>query len=144
MDRQRLLRSALHAGGQRLTRQRKLILETLESNPGHLDAKDILMRVRAYDARISLATVYRTLTLFKAVGLVQEHALGEEHGHFEVTPSAPHYHFTCLGCHRIIEFESPAIRRAIQQVAKQVNIQVEETHVALSGYCAECRDSRGT
>lgn len=139
MDRQTLLLSALRAGKQRLTRQRLLILETLEANSGHLDAEDIHARVRERDARVSLATVYRTLALLKAIGLVQEHTLGEEHGHFEVTPSAPHYHFTCLGCHRVIEFESPTIVQAVQELARRLNIQLEETHLALSGYCPQCR-----
>ncbi len=143
MDRQRLLLSALHAGGQRLTRQRLLILETLESNPGHLDAEDIHRRVRERGARISLATVYRTLALLKAIGLVQEHALGEEHGHFEITPSAPHYHFTCLRCRRVLEFESPALAQAIQGLAGQMDIQIKETYLALSGYCTECRNFGG-
>ncbi len=139
MDRQTLLLSALRAGKQRLTRQRLLILETLEANSGHLDAEDIHARVRERDARVSLATVYRTLALLKAIGLVQEHTLGEEHGHFEITPPAPHYHFTCLGCHRVIEFENPTIVQAVQGLARQLDIQIEAIHLALSGYCPQCR-----
>lgn len=139
MDRQLLLLSALHAGGQRLTRQRMLILETLEANPGHLDAEDIHARVRERDARVSLATVYRTLALLKAIGLVQEHALGEEHGHFEITQAVPHYHFTCRRCHRVLEFQSPAVAQTVQKLAEQLNLQVTEINLALSGYCAECR-----
>ncbi len=139
MDRQTLLLSALHAGRQRLTRQRLLILQTLEASQGHLDAEDIHARVREQDARVSLATVYRTLALFKALGLVQEHSLGEEHGHFEVTQSAPHYHFTCRRCHRVIEFESQAMTRSVQKLAEQMGWQVTEVNLALYGYCAACR-----
>lgn len=139
MNRQTFLLSALHAGGQRLTRQRTLILETLESSPGHLDAEDIHARVRERGARISLATVYRTLALLKSIGLVQEHSLGEGHGHFEVTQPAPHYHFTCLGCHRVIEFEDPMIANAVQRLANQMKVHIEEMHLSLQGYCAECQ-----
>lgn len=139
MNRQMFLLSTLHAGGQRLTRQRRLILEALETSQGHLDAEDIHARVRERDERISLATVYRTLALLKSLGLVQEHSLGEEHGHFEITHPEPHYHFTCLGCHRVIEFESPAIARAMQRLAEHMNLRIEETYLSLRGYCAECR-----
>ncbi len=139
MNRQMFLLSVLHADGQRLTRQRRLILETLETSRGHLDAEDIHARARERDARISLATVYRTLALLKSIGLVQEHSLGEEHGHFEVTQPEPHYHFTCLGCHRVVEFEAPTIARAVQELAEHMSLQVEETHLSLRGYCAECR-----
>lgn len=139
MSRQIFLRFTLHAGGQRLTRQRRLILETLEASCGHLDAEDIHTRVRERDARVSLATVYRTLALLKSLGLVQEHSLGEAHSHFEIAQPEPHYHFTCLGCRRVIEFAAPTITRAVQRLAEDMDLHIQETHLSLHGYCAECQ-----
>jgi len=131
--------SAIHAQGLRATRQRQLVLDVLEHSPEHLDAEAIHDQVRAKDPRISLATVYRTLALFKRLGLVAEHSLGEDHGHFETAPNAPHYHFTCLNCKRVIEFESPTVLQVVQGLAEREGLQVIETHLTLSGYCPECR-----
>jgi Fe2+ or Zn2+ uptake regulation protein len=133
------LQSAIHARGLRATRQRQLVLDVLQHNPGHLDAEAIHDEVKAIDSRISLATVYRTLALLKSLGLVAEHSLGEDHGHFEATPSAPHYHFTCIKCKRVIEFEAPAVKEIVHGLTEQQGLQVTETHLTLSGYCRECR-----
>lgn len=136
MSKKTLFSLALRSTGKRATRQRQLILEALEVSQGHLDAEDIYARVR--EARVSLATVYRTLTLLKALGLVQEHALGENHGHFEIAPESPHYHFSCLRCHRVIEFESPQIGETIQALSENLGIEIEDAYLFLNGYCPEC------
>ncbi len=133
------LQSVIHSRGLRATRQRQLVLDVLQHNPGHLDAEAIHDEVKAIDPRISLATVYRTLALLKSLGLVAEHSLGEDHGHFEAAPAAPHYHFTCLQCKRVIEFEAPAVMQIVRGLAEKEGLQVTETHLTLSGYCRDCR-----
>lgn len=133
------LQSAIRARGMRATRQRQLVLDVLQGNPGHLDAEAIHDEVKAIDPRVSLATVYRTLALLKSLGLVAEHSLGEDHGHFEAAPPAPHYHFTCLKCKRVIEFEAPVVKEIVHGLTKREGLQVTETHLTLSGYCRECR-----
>jgi len=133
------LGAAIRARGLRATRQRQLVLNVLQHNPGHLDAEAIHDEVKAIDPRISLATVYRTLALLKSLGLVAEHSLGEDHGHFEAAPTAPHYHFTCIKCKRVIEFQAPAVKEIVQKLTDQEGLQVTETHLTLSGYCSECK-----
>lgn len=138
------LQSAIHAQGLRLTPQRQLVLDVLQQTPGHLDAEMIHDQVRLTNPRISLATVYRTLALLKRLGLVAEHNLGEDHGHFEAAPAAPHYHFTCLSCKRVIEFEAEAVIQSVQELAGREGLQVTETHLTLSGYCRDCRHTQET
>jgi Fe2+ or Zn2+ uptake regulation protein len=116
----------------------------LEESRGHLDAEDIHDRVKAHDPRIGLATVYRTLALLKAVGLVSEHSLGEEHGHFEAVQELPHYHFTCIRCRQVIEFEAPAVTEAVQSLIDRESVQVIDVHLSLTGYCSNCREERVT
>jgi Fe2+ or Zn2+ uptake regulation protein len=136
------LQTVIHAQGLRATRQRQLVLDVLKDNPGHLDAEAIHDQVKIHDPRISLATVYRTLALLKRLGLVAEHSLGEDHGHFEAAPTAPHYHFTCLQCRQVIEFNAPAVGEIVQDLATQEKLLVTETHLTLSGYCQACRPAR--
>ena len=106
--------------GRRLTPQRRLVLEILSETAEHLDADGIYARARARDEHISLATIYRSLALLKQVGLVTEHALGQDHGHFEPVKSTPHYHFTCQDCGVVIEFSSPKIEKALTGAAKRI------------------------
>ncbi len=102
-----VLRNVFHRAGKRLTTQRRLIREVLEANEGHLDVEAIHDRVKIRDPNISLATVYRTLAVLKEMGRVEEHGLGEDHGHYEAVHDRPHYHFACLGCGKAIEFDAP-------------------------------------
>lgn len=130
---------AIRAGGHRLTRQRRVILEILEESREHLDAETLYARARARDARISLATVYRALALLKETGLVQEHRLGEDHGHFEAMHETPHYHFTCIGCGKVIEFEAPQVLEISRKLREEHDLLLLEIHLHISGRCSSCR-----
>ena len=134
---QRLM-AALHATGRRLTRQRRLVMEVLEEAEEHLDAEAIHDRAKARDPNISLATVYRTLALLKEMGLVEEHRLGEGHAHFEAVQDVPHYHFTCLGCGRVIEFDAPQVAQVVQRLNQEEGLQITDVHLFLTGYCRQC------
>ena len=56
--------------GIRPTAQRVRIAALLLSAPQHLSAEQILAQLRASGARVSKATVYNTLNLFAAHGLL--------------------------------------------------------------------------
>jgi len=131
----------IRSHGRRLTRQRRLVLEILEESQDHLDAEMLYERAKAHDPEIGLATIYRSLALLKEVGLVQEDQLGEDHGHFEATPSSPHHHFTCLQCGRVVEFESPQVMDMVHRLCDSENLQVTDVHLHLRGYCPQCRES---
>jgi Fur family transcriptional regulator, ferric uptake regulator len=132
---------AVRSGGLRMTRQRQLILDVITASQEHLDADSIHDLVKIRDTRIGLATVYRTLALLKELGLVQEHKLGEEHGHFEIVQDIPHYHFTCLSCQQVIEFEAPTVVELVNALATREQLLVNEIHLSVRGYCPKCRQN---
>jgi Fe2+ or Zn2+ uptake regulation protein len=137
------LRDAFRATGRRLTAQRRLVLEVLEASDEHLDAEALYDRARMQGSNISLATVYRTLTVLREMGLVEEHRLGEEHGHYESVREGPHYHFTCLGCGRVIEFDTPLVGQIERELCCREEVRVTGAHLHLSGYCAQCQYNAG-
>ena len=114
------------------------MLDILKDSQEHLDADHLYRLVKHRDPRIGLATVYRTLALLKEYGLVQEYSLGEGHGHFETVPEVPHYHFTCLNCKRVIEFEAPSLKEIVKRLSEKENIQITDMLLSLSGYCSNC------
>jgi Fe2+ or Zn2+ uptake regulation protein len=140
-DSRKSLKDALRAAGRRLTPQRRLILQVLEENDGHLDADALYDRVRAHDPAVSLATVYRTLAVLREIGLVEEHRLGQDHGHYEAVRKEPHYHFTCLHCGKVIEFDTPLVAQVEQTLCEQEGVRVTSTYLHVSGYCPQCRDT---
>ena len=76
-------RRILAAAGRRTTAQRALILEVLRNSSGHLDADQVYRLARERDPHVSLSTVYRTLSLLRELGQVEELHLAEEHHHYE-------------------------------------------------------------
>jgi Fe2+ or Zn2+ uptake regulation protein len=137
------LRDAFRAAGRRLTSQRSLVLEVLEASDEHLDAETLYDQAKLIDPNISLATVYRTLTVLKEMDLVEEHRLGEEHSHYESVRGKPHYHFTCLDCGRVIEFDTPLVHHIEQELSDREGVLVTDAHLHLTGTCAQCQNGSG-
>ena len=130
----------LRATGHRITAQRQIVLEVVETSAEHLDAEAIYQRARARDPKISLATVYRTLTVLKQMGLIEQRYLARDHAreHYEPVGAPAHYHLTCLGCHRVIEFQSPRVRQMQAELQTALGLDVRHACVCLEGYCATC------
>lgn len=128
----------IHARGRRMTRQRRLVLNILNESQEHLDAVTLYSLARARDPKISLATIYRSLAILKEAGLVQEHRLGQDHAHFETTQASPHYHFTCIKCGRVVEFETPLVMEAARKLCQSQGLQVLDVQLHFSGFCTQC------
>src|SRR5690349_22785607 len=89
------LAERLRRVGQRVTPQRQVILAALR--PGeHLSADDVYARVEPLLPAVNRSTVYRTLELYRDLGLVSETDLGGEARQFELI-YAPHHHLICHG-----------------------------------------------
>src|ERR1700721_2770473 len=82
----------LSACGVPLTDQRLQIASILLGEPQHLSAEQIAEALRRDGARVSKATVYNTLNLFAARGLIRQLALDGSCAWFD-SNVAPHYHF---------------------------------------------------
>src|SRR5580700_4882430 len=136
------LQTVLVSRGIRLTRQRRIILEIIETAKQHLDAAQILRKAVKIDPRINRVTVYRTLALLKRQGLVDEldllHINGE--GHFyERHPQRDHMHMTCLRCGKVQEFESELFDRVKGQVQRDCHFHIVVARFEMGGYCSQCR-----
>jgi Fur family ferric uptake transcriptional regulator len=128
----------LRQAGKRVTLQRVLILETMQKAGGHLDADKIYSLVKRKMPRLSLSTVYRTLTMLKEEGLIEELHLGEEHHHYEIKGNG-HHHLICQGCGKVIEFEWPFSERLVRDLGQEYDFEITGMHLDLMGYCPRCR-----
>ena len=136
----RIIRNkSFQMGGRPLTTQRSLLLELIKQAKGHLDADELYRRAKEKEPRISLATVYRNLKLFKEVGLVAESDLGETHSHYEMKGNIEHHHMVCLGCGRVIEFDSPLINKAVEKIRREKGFEIASVRLKLEGYCRKCK-----
>src|SRR2546429_2616385 len=94
--------------GIRPTAQRVRIATLLLSAPQHLSAEQILACLRAAGARVSKATVYNTLNLFAAHGLIRQLSVDGSRAWFDSNVE-PHYHFHDLESGSLIDVPVPAV-----------------------------------
>jgi Fur family ferric uptake transcriptional regulator len=126
--------------GHSMTAQRRLLLELLRDAEGHIDAKELYRRASARDESISPATVYRSLNLFKELGLIDEIRLGKIRCYYEIKQSPEHQHLVCQGCGKVIEFQNPYFQKLIKAVQRERGFKITKAELYLEGYCTECEE----
>jgi len=124
---------------RRSTEQRQLILDIIQQSDRHLDADELYQQARQKRPSISLSTVYRSLHLFKSLGLIEEHQFDGMHRYYESMPRSKHYHLVCLGCGRIFEFKCPSAERLKSRISREDGFKVTDAEVRLVGYCPDCQ-----
>jgi Fe2+ or Zn2+ uptake regulation protein len=125
----------------RNTKQRRVILDTVERHGGHLTADEIYRLARRRHPRLSLGTVYRNLRVLAAQGAVRELDFGMAVTYFETTKD-PHYHLICRVCGRIADVELPIERGLMKLVMRAPGasgFQIEEHRLDFIGVCSACR-----
>jgi Fur family transcriptional regulator, iron response regulator len=94
--------------GIRPTAQRVRIASLFLASPQHLSAEQILANLRATGARVSKATVYNTLNLFAAHGLIRQLSVDGSRAWFDSNVD-PHYHFHDLESGALIDVPVPEV-----------------------------------
>lgn len=135
------LQQTLRQRGIRLTRQRRVILQVMDSAEQHLDVDQILDRAQKINPEVHLVTVYRTIDLLKKEGLIDEldllHLRGDRH-YYETHGPRDHIHVACLRCGKVREFESKLYEQLKEQIARDCEIQVSVSRTEVGGICNEC------
>ena len=135
------LQKALRQRGIRLTRQRRVILQVMDSAETHLDVDQILGRAQKISPEVHLVTVYRTIDLLKKEGLIDEldllHLRGDRH-YYETHGPRDHIHVACLRCGKVREFESRLYEQLKQQIARDFDMQVTVARTEVGGICNAC------
>ena len=135
----------MKARGIRLTGQRRVLAELLDTADEHLDAESVYQIAKAKDGTIHRATVYRTLNKLKKLGLVDEldlmHVSGERH-YYEVRPSTLHIHLVCTSCKRVDEPDDAFWDDLKRRVESENGFRPEVVRVEMAGVCAACLKKR--
>ena len=78
--------------GVRLTDQRKLVAKVMSESVDHPDVDELHKRVSKLDAKISIATVYRTVKLFEEAGIITKHDFKGGKARYEEVSEVHHDH----------------------------------------------------
>jgi Fur family ferric uptake transcriptional regulator len=135
-------KNSLKLRGLRLTRQRQILLDLIDQSGEHLDAEQLFKLAQEKDPKLNRVTVYRTLKLLKAGGLVDEldlmHHNGDQH-YYETRMKQEHAHVICLRCGRVEEFFGDPLRRMREQIEEIFGFQIVLARTEVGGYCSHCQ-----
>jgi Fur family ferric uptake transcriptional regulator len=130
--------NSLKEKGIKLTSQRKIILDIFLKLGGHVSVEEIFHEIRKRKKNIGLATIYRTFSLLKNVGLVSQREFGDGISRFEVV-SSHHDHLICQKCGKVIEFKDERIEEIQEEVAKKFGFILISHRHELIGICPDCK-----
>jgi Fur family ferric uptake transcriptional regulator len=127
----------------RPTRERFTLLEEIMRGNGHFDAEEFYIRVKSKGLKVSRATVYNTLDLLVACGLISKYHFGEDHSRYEKAFGRPrHDHLICLECGDIIEFVNPKLNAILDDVSKEKRFKMQSSTLQIFGVCSKCQSKK--
>lgn len=130
----------LSSQGLKLTRERTGLLREIFSTHYHFEADELLFKLKEKGAKISRATVYRTLELLVKSGMVRRVHLGEDHYHYEhVRGDSHHDHLICTMCGTVIEFVDDELERRQHEICEKKKFTPTFHNLQILGICESCR-----
>jgi Fe2+ or Zn2+ uptake regulation protein len=136
MEQELQFKARIRLSGERLTTARLNIYRVL-ARYSPLPMAKLLQK--AQEDGVDPVTCYRTLDLYRRLGLIEDVGLGKNRL-LELTDGyqAHHHHFWCKVCGKATDFDSSQIEHELASVSSQLGIQIESHQLEAYGTCAQC------
>jgi Fur family ferric uptake transcriptional regulator len=132
----------LRGKGLKMTAQRRTMIRSALGNAGHFTADDVHERLRGEGERVSLATVYRALSLLEESGILEGHDFDDGQRRYERALTREHHdHLICLDCRAVVEFQNRGIEDLQDQVLKERGFQMVHHALTIFASCQSLRDT---
>jgi Fur family transcriptional regulator, ferric uptake regulator len=119
----------------KMTKHRKLVLDTLANHPGAISAQELHILL----PHINLVTIYRTLELFTEQGMIRKLWLDSNEAVFEYQQH-PHHHAVCTDCHSVIHFDTET--EALKKLLAKKGFAVDSVDITVRGKCQNDQHGR--
>ncbi|MEM7568932.1 MAG: Fur family transcriptional regulator [Pseudomonadota bacterium] len=119
--------------GLRMTDQRRTIAKVMSEASDHPDVEELYRRSVDLDAKISIATVYRTVRMFEDAGIVERHDFKEGRSRYEPAGDDHHDHLIDVETGQVIEFYDEQIEELQQLIAKKLGYELVDHRMELYG-----------
>ena len=134
-----LLKNYLSEKNLRGSSKRNTILKIFLKEEGHITAEELYQKVSNEDSSIGIATVYRTLKLFREAGLARMSRFKKGDAQYEHNYLHSHHdHLICMKCGKIIEFKNPDIEENQEKIARRHKFKITSHRLELYGTCSKC------
>jgi Fur family transcriptional regulator, peroxide stress response regulator len=127
---------ALKEGGLKLTPQRQTVVEILTHDYSHPSAASIFNAAREKHPKISLSTVYSTLSLLKSLRIIKELEFETLDNRYDMD-TGNHLNLICTKCGRIEDFTDTAPIPP-ELVEKYTGFKVHDVRFEYYGICSNC------
>ncbi|MEP0764911.1 MAG: transcriptional repressor [Chloroflexota bacterium] len=131
--------SRLREQGERLTIQRRAVIEALCASGDHLTVQDIQTRLAAQGTALTETTVYRIVQWLKERGAVAQTDLGQSGVVYQVIDRELHHHLVCLRCGRVMDIEDGVMDALRERLRREYAFEPRIDHMAIFGLCRDCR-----
>ena len=121
---------------RRNTSQRQIVYDTL-AFLGHATSDDLIKYINTNYSNISLATIYRNLTILLDEKQIKKVKVGEIDV-FE-TVKDKHYHFKCRVCGNIIDIDPNKIPLDVSKLNKIGDNDILDCDIVFLGVCNKCK-----
>ena len=124
---------------QRITPQRRIILEEIKKVDTHPTADEVYEMVRKRMPHISLGTVYRNLEILSQWGLIQR--IGPVSGQMRFDGNTKtHYHIRCVYCGSIEDAPIEPLNTFENAIGDQSSYTIIGHTVEFLGICPRCQN----
>jgi len=126
--------------GFKVTPQRIAVYDVLMNTKEHPTVETIYNRLQPMYPTMSLATVYKSLEMFKELDLVQELNVGEDKFRYDANVK-PHPHITCVSCGRVDDVDDEMFFHLSEQVSHKTGYQITGQKLYFYGHCPKCKNN---
>ncbi len=124
---------------QRMTKQKKLILDIVKGTTSHPTADWVYQEAKKVMPNISLGTVYRNLRFLVEMGEIMELNYASSFSRFDGNPHN-HYHFVCQSCGEVSDVElSKDID--LSSLVEARDLLVQSHRLEFYGLCCKCKNN---
>jgi Fur family ferric uptake transcriptional regulator len=121
--------------GLKMTEQRRIICRVLSEAVDHPDVEEIYNRASAFDPKLSIATVYRTMRLYEEASIIERRDFGDGRARYEEVREETnhHHHLIDVKTGRVIEFQNDELEAIKKKIAQELGYDLIDDRLELYG-----------
>lgn len=129
----------LKENGYKVTPQRLAVFNILKNTKEHPCVDSIYTKLQPMYPTMSLATVYKSLEVFKNIGLIQELNVGEGSFRYDYNTNQ-HPHIICIKCGRVDDIDDEMLFDLSDIVESKTGYKLTKQQLYFYGYCPKCKE----